>query len=323
MKKTTKTITKKIRNVKTKKKRTEKISFKFSLSEIFKDITDKLRSEIIQSQKITSHTYSKGYYIEEIIREFLRKYFPPTLGVARGFIVDVDGNISNELDVIIFDQNKTPVFYSSGDSRVIPIETVIGVIEVKKNLWGNDLKSIFKNIESLNKLKKKAIRESFYSQSYFNVKDLKGKINKLKIKTQKEEKDYLIPLTKVEGYAVFGELATSDLPIMYSVFAYSSMSLNTIKNRITNFHLKKKLKPRNRISIICVFDKGLIVNLTRKNIILPFPSNDSKLFVAENTKLALKHYFGMLVDYLMLTDIRGGIRYTNYFKITNTQTKKI
>ena len=39
-----------------------------------------------------------------------------------------------------------------------------------------------------------------------------------------------------------------------------------------------------------------------------------------NTKLALKHYFGMIVDYLMLTDIRSGIRYTNYFKIPSKLT---
>ena len=308
-------ITKKKTKTKTKKKKTKKNPFKFSLSEIFKDITNKLRSEIIQSQKITSHTYSKGYYIEEIVREFLRKYLPPSLGVTRGFVVDVDGNISNELDIIIFNQNKTPMFYSSGDSRVIPIETVIGVIEVKKNLWGEDLKSIFKNIEELNKLKKKAIHDSFYSQSYFNIKDLKDKINELKIKDQKDEKDYLIPVTTEKGFAVFGELVESDLPIMYSVFAYNSMTLGTIKKRIEDFHLKRRLKPRNRISSVCVFDKGLLVNLTKNKTVTPFPTSNSNLWAVDNPKVALKHYFGMLVDYLMLTDIRGGIRYTDYFKI--------
>ena len=299
-----------------KKKKIAKKPFKFSLSEILEDITDKLRSEIIQSQKITSHTYSKGYYIEEIIREFLRRYLPPSLGVARGFVVDVDGNISNELDIIIFNQNKTPMFYSSGDSRVIPIETVIAVIEVKKNLWGEDLKSIFKNIETLNKLKKKAIHDSFYSQQYFSIKDLKDKIDGLKIKEQKDESGYLVPITTEKGFAVFGELVDSDLPIMYSVFAYKSMALGTIKKRIDDFHLKKKLKPRNRISSVCVFDKGLIINLTKNKTVTPFPTNNSNLWAAGNSKVALKHYFGMMVDYLMLTDIRGGIRYTDYFKIS-------
>jgi len=102
---------------------------------------------------------------------------------------------------------------------------------------------------------------------------------------------------------------------MYSVFAYNSMTLGTIRKQIEDFHLKRKLKPRNRISSVCVFDKGLITNLTKNKVVTPFPTSNSNLWAADNPKVTLKHFFGMIVDYLMMTDIRGGIRYTDYFKI--------
>ena len=43
---------------------------------------------------------------EEVVREFLRTYFPKTLDISTGFLIDSNGNESNQMDIIISDGAK-------------------------------------------------------------------------------------------------------------------------------------------------------------------------------------------------------------------------
>ena len=40
----------------------------------------------------------------------------------KDFIVDTKGNLSKQMDIIIYDSAKTPVFFQSGSTRIIPVE---------------------------------------------------------------------------------------------------------------------------------------------------------------------------------------------------------
>ena len=93
---------------------------------------------------------------------------PESLDIATGLLVDSNRNFSRQLDVIILDKAKTPIFFSSGDIRVIPIECAYAVIEIKAFLNSKELNNAFKNMESAKSLEKKAYFKENSPITYIN-----------------------------------------------------------------------------------------------------------------------------------------------------------
>lgn len=257
---------------------------KTRLSKILEKESEIMIEQFMEARKLTKHSYQQGYFYEELLRLFLQKFFPPSIGVARGFIVDSDDNISNELDIIIFDKNKTPVFYSAGDLRIIPIETVYAVIEVKTKITSSIIKKqIFPHLESINVLNKKALLDP----------------------------DEKMLDTKAKKF---------EAPIMYGVFAFSSSKLSDITDTINDYYSKNDKKPKEKIDSICVLGKGVIFHMYK--VVIPFASSSSEMKSFNNTNGALKWFFGMINDVVSTVDIKGGIRYSQYFIDKSIQNKK-
>jgi hypothetical protein len=105
-----------------------------SVAGIFDKVAKRMRLDMDEAREALSHAGLKGSSFEDIFREFLRKYLPLSLDISTGQIIDSHGGITRQLDVIISDTAKTPIFYSKGEVRVIPIECVYAVIEVKAKL---------------------------------------------------------------------------------------------------------------------------------------------------------------------------------------------
>jgi hypothetical protein len=89
-----------------------------------------------------------------VFKRFLRSYLPATLDISTGIIVDSAGRSSRQIDVIISDAAKTPIFYRSSDNRVVPVEGVYSVIEVKATLDSRELERAFENMKSVRALRK-------------------------------------------------------------------------------------------------------------------------------------------------------------------------
>lgn len=95
-----------------------------SVVDIFDQVAEKMRSDLAQSRSALQHPSLKGSSFEEVFRAFLREYLPKTLDVSSGVAVDSEGRSTRQLDMIVSDAAKTPIFYRSADTRVVPIEGV-------------------------------------------------------------------------------------------------------------------------------------------------------------------------------------------------------
>ena len=107
-----------------------------------------------ESHAGSAHHGEDGRYVEDLLKEYLKKYLPKGLEVLTGFILrpavktGVNGRErkeetdqhSTQLDLIIFDSERYPIFQRFGDSCVVPPEGVIGIISVKKHFNDNDIK---------------------------------------------------------------------------------------------------------------------------------------------------------------------------------------
>lgn len=115
--------------------------------------------------KGSGHKGEDGRFVENLIRGFLSKYLPKELEVLTGFIVrpavkvgkndrsrkkEKDSH-STQLDIIIYNSARYPIFLRSNDTVVVPPEGVICIISVKKTLHDSDIK---RELNALNKASK-------------------------------------------------------------------------------------------------------------------------------------------------------------------------
>lgn len=172
------------------------------IQQIFDEVAKKMVSDFEEAKKVFTHPGLKGTSHENSVRTFLEKYLPKSIDLSTGTIIDSLGNMSRQLDVIISDSKKTPIFFSSGEIRVVPVECVYSVIEVKTYVDKTELERIYINLESVKKLKKTA----YYPEKMivYNV-NLYGK-------------DWPI------------------WPMNYFVFAYDSIELGTLAKHISDLN---------------------------------------------------------------------------------------
>jgi hypothetical protein len=108
-----------------------------------------MRSKFQETINIQQNEAS-GTEREAILANFLSKYLSPNIEIARqAEIISGDGRVSSVHDLVIID-NNAPLLQDLDTHRIIPIEYVYGVIEVKSKLTGPELK---KDCEKIRKLK--------------------------------------------------------------------------------------------------------------------------------------------------------------------------
>lgn len=191
-----------------------------------------------------NHNLSTGQSLEEAVRVFLRKHLPTNVSVAQGQIIDSTGAISKQLDVILYDPQATPILYTSEEEghRLVPVEGVLGVVEVKTNLTASMIPGIIENMQSVKNMQKTAYHRP------------------------------LTPPFISETYNMYGQELDS-FPVIYSLFAFESSSF---ENLIPDFRLlNDTLAPSDRIDHACLLDKGVIGNRTPQGQLDAIPSPDT------------------------------------------------
>lgn len=110
---------------------------------------------------LIDHNCSKGTFREQILKNFLRPFLPGCYGVSGGQAFDNTGNISKQLDVVVYDSLFSYVAPYMDDFIYFPCESVYGNIEIKSKLNKQSFEEAVENIASLKKLSRKGV-DCFY-----------------------------------------------------------------------------------------------------------------------------------------------------------------
>lgn len=126
----------------------EKIEFfKYSFKETSRNIFyDEKTKQLI-------HPGEFGTHREQICKDYLRSIIPMRLDLGSGFIITDKGDVSTQIDVIIYDRNNTPLIENSEKQRFYPVETVAGIVEIKSDLSKSELKIALNKLARNKKLK--------------------------------------------------------------------------------------------------------------------------------------------------------------------------
>lgn len=115
------------------------LDYRKSISNELIFIKDRVRNFID-----SNHWGEDGRYKEIILSQVLKNVLPQNVTVATGFVMGSNETISSQIDIIIY-RNDYPVLFKIADFVVVPKESVIGIIEVKSNLWSNNISKAIEN----------------------------------------------------------------------------------------------------------------------------------------------------------------------------------
>ena len=126
------------------------------LQQLFRAKQAEMLTCLLSSRQV-SHPGEMGSATEENWRELLRAYLPARYAVEGGFMIDVDGRESQQLDLIIFDRQYSPVLFETGGVLYVPAESVYGVFEVKQQLSKRNVEYAGEKAASARRLRRTSV----------------------------------------------------------------------------------------------------------------------------------------------------------------------
>jgi hypothetical protein len=139
------------------------MSNKINIGELFNGLQNQMIAQLNTNREFILHPGSKGDSLENVWIEWLRKYLPNRYCVDKAIIIDSTGQLSHQIDLVIYDQQYTPFVFSQNGIHYIPAEGVYAVFEVKPDLQGFVEKDSFikycgLKIESVRRLKRTSVK---------------------------------------------------------------------------------------------------------------------------------------------------------------------
>jgi len=104
------------------------------LNEVYAGLQTRLRAGLISSRSVVDHPGAKGAETEANWLDMLQGHLPRRYQAETAFIVDAEGHQSEQIDIVIYDQQYTPELYNVAGQKVIPAEGVYAILEVKQTL---------------------------------------------------------------------------------------------------------------------------------------------------------------------------------------------
>ena len=126
------------------------------LRDLFHGLQKQMLASLNVNREFIGHPGSKGDATEQHWIEFLRTYLPDRYKVDKAIVIDSTGNVSEQMDIVIYDAIYTPFIFNQDGFMYIPAESVYAVFEVKQDVKGN-IEYAAQKVESVRKLKRTSI----------------------------------------------------------------------------------------------------------------------------------------------------------------------
>lgn len=134
---------------------------KVDLNQLFSGLQKQMSAQLNTNRAFINHPGSKGDALENAWIGWLRKYLPNRYCVDKAIVIDHEGNTSQQMDIVIYDNWFTPFIFEQDEFYYIPAEGVYAVFEVKPDIQGNVSDKTYieytgEKIESVRILKREA-----------------------------------------------------------------------------------------------------------------------------------------------------------------------
>lgn len=104
------------------------------LSEVFEGLQKEMFQRMKTARETVEHAPSMGDEGEEEWIELFQHFLPKRYQADKAFVLDCNGRISEQMDVVIFDRQYSPFLAKYKKAHYIPAESVYAIFEVKQDL---------------------------------------------------------------------------------------------------------------------------------------------------------------------------------------------
>jgi len=130
---------------------------KIDLRAIFMKLQEQMISKLSTDGLAISHPTAKGDASELNWIDMLDKYLPKRYKVDKAFVLDFEGSLSEQIDVVVYDRHYSPFLFDQDGTKYIPSESVYAVFEVKQDLNKEAIEYAGRKAESVRRLKRTSV----------------------------------------------------------------------------------------------------------------------------------------------------------------------
>lgn len=123
-----------------------------SMTELYTCMQSQMKSKLQASKLAFDHNPTKGESTETDWIKWMKDYLPHRYCVDRAFVIDCENHVSDQIDLVIYDQQYShPVFVMDGN-KYITAESVYAVFEIKQTLDKTNIEYAGEKIKSVRQL---------------------------------------------------------------------------------------------------------------------------------------------------------------------------
>lgn len=104
------------------------------IKDLFSSLQSQMQGVLATNSKFIAHPGCEGDSLENAWIELLRKYLPNRYSIDKAMVIDYQGNVSHQIDIVIYDNWFTPFIFNQNGFKYIPAEGVYAVFEVKPDI---------------------------------------------------------------------------------------------------------------------------------------------------------------------------------------------
>jgi hypothetical protein len=127
------------------------------LKGLFFSLQEQMIAKMQTSREFIPHLPTKGAAAEQNWLSMLNTYLPERYRAGPGFVVDSTGALSDQIDIVVFDRQYSPLIFSQDGVCYIPAESVYAVFDVKHEMRRASILEAAKNVQSVRRLKRTTV----------------------------------------------------------------------------------------------------------------------------------------------------------------------
>lgn len=130
---------------------------KYDLNSIFSSINQSMTTDLQIARATAGHPGDKGDASEGDWVKLFNDYLPQRYQALKCHVIDCQNAVSEQIDVAIVDRQYTPFIWQHKGLKVVPVEAVYAIFEVKQDLNKSHIEYAHAKITSVRKLHKTSL----------------------------------------------------------------------------------------------------------------------------------------------------------------------
>jgi hypothetical protein len=130
---------------------------KYDLGQMFGSINTIMTSKLQVARATAGHPGDKGGASESDWVSLFNTYLPERYRAVQCHVIDSQNAVSEQIDAAIIDRQYTPFVWQHNDIKIVPVEAVYGVFEIKQELNKAHIDYAHQKIASVRKLFKTSL----------------------------------------------------------------------------------------------------------------------------------------------------------------------